>query len=264
MRTPRHGWFEKACFNSIWPLIYVYMNKRLLLLSNSTNPGEAYLSWPKNHIKDFLGQSVKNVLFIPYAGVNIDEDDYIEAVSGAFTTLGYKVKSITQNEIRAGFLDAYDAVVVGGGNTFYLVTQLHRYQLIEPIRQAVERGMPFIGWSAGANIACPTIRTTNDMPIIEPPSFSALDLVPFQINPHYTEATLPNHGGESRMMRIQEFIKVNPDIPVIGLPEGSLLRYEKERMYYMGKKEGKIFIAGQDQLMCKDGDDLSWLLQYKP
>ena len=120
--------------------------------------------------------------------------------------------------------------------------------------------MPFMGWSAGSNITCPTIKTTNDMPIEEPESFEGLNLIPFQINPHYTEATIPNHGGESRRMRLQEFLVINPNSAVAGLPEGSLLRYEKGKLYFVGAGTCKVLQHGKEILEYKDGDDLSWLL----
>ena len=237
------------------------MNKRLLLLSNSTNPGEPYLSWPESHIKDFLGSSVKKILFIPYAGVTISYDDYFAAVATQLIAFGYQVDSIHQLEIHAEIIDNYDALAIGGGNTFQLASLLQKNRLMESIRKAVENGMPFMGWSAGSNITCPTIMTTNDMPIVEPDSFDGLNLIPFQINPHYTEATIPNHGGESRDMRIQEYIALNKNATVIGIPEGSLLRQEGDQLFFVGKGSCKVFIHGKSTHLYKDGDDLSWLLQ---
>lgn len=236
------------------------MAKRLLLLSNSTNPGESYLGWPKSHIKDFLGTTVKNVLFIPYAGVTISYDDYSTSVANQFNSLEYQVDSIHKIDTKNEFIQDYDAIVIGGGNTFQLTSLLQNNNLMGPIKQAVENGIPFIGWSAGSNITCPTIMTTNDMPIIEPQSFDALDLIPFQINPHYTEATIPNHGGESRNMRIKEFLSVNQDRNVVGIPEGSLLRLEGPQLFFIGKGTCKVFSHGKSDLSYKDGDDLSWLL----
>ena len=233
---------------------------RLLLLSNSTNPGEPYLGWSSPHIKDFLGSNVKNVLFIPYAGVTFSHDEYQVAVGGAFEKLGYTVTGIHQKTISSSLLSEFDAIAVGGGNTFQLIHQLQSNDLIDKIKEAVEGGMPYIGWSAGSNVACPTIKTTNDMPITEPESFNAINLVPFQLNPHYTEATIPNHGGESRDMRIKEFVTANQDMYVAGLPEGSLLRKEGDRLYFAGKGECKIFHYETETQLFKDGDDLSWLL----
>ncbi len=239
------------------------MAKRLLLLSNSTNPGEQYLDWPKDHISDFLGKQVKRVLFIPYAGVTISYDDYTRNVSKVFAENGYEVVSIHNNAGSGKDFSDFDALIVGGGNTFQLAAMLHSKKLMKPIQHAVESGKPFIGWSAGANIACPTIRTTNDMPIVEPASFTALGLIPFQINPHYTDAVLPNHGGETRMMRIREFLIANPLETVVGLPERSLLRYESDALFFAGKSPGKIFRADCEPEECKDGDNVSFLLRTK-
>lgn len=237
------------------------MNKRLLLLSNSTMAGEPYLGWPEVHIKDFLGDSVKKILFIPYAGVTITYDDYFDAVSAQLNAFGYEVDSIHQLEINDTFIYDYEAIAIGGGNTFQLASLLQEKKLMEPIKNAVENGMPFMGWSAGSNITGPTIKTTNDMPIVEPSSFSGLNLVPFQINPHYTEATIPNHGGESREMRIQEFITINKNTFVIGIPEGSLLRQEGDQLFFVGKGSCKVFLHGKSPQVYKDGDNLSWLLK---
>ena len=235
--------------------------KRLLLLSNSTNPGEPYLSWPESHIKDFLGSTVKKILFIPYAGVAISYDDYFVSVSGQLNAFGFHVDSIHQLEINDSLVDSYDAIAIGGGNTFQLANLLQKNGLVTQISQAVEKGMPFMGWSAGSNITCPTIMTTNDMPIVEPPSFQGLNLIPFQINPHYTEATIPNHGGESREMRILEFLTLNKSMSVVGIPEGSLLRQEGDQLFFVGKGICKVFMHGKSPQIYKDGDDLRWLLQ---
>ena len=235
--------------------------KRLLLLSNSTNPGEPYLSWPESHIKDFLGSTVKTILFIPYAGVTISYDDYFSSVSGQLNAFGFHVDSIHQLEINDSLVDSYDAIAIGGGNTFQLANLLQKNGLVTQISQAVEKGMPFMGWSAGSNITCPTIMTTNDMPIVEPPSFQGLNLIPFQINPHYTEATIPNHGGETREMRIMEFLTLNKSMSVVGIPEGSLLRQEGDQLFFVGKGFCKVFIHGKSSQLYKDGDDLSWLLK---
>jgi dipeptidase E len=236
------------------------MNSRLLLLSNSTNPGEPYLGWPESHIKDFLGTQVKRILFIPYAGVTITYDDYFMAVSGQLNKFGYEVESIHGLDIVKGLVSNYDAIAIGGGNTFQLTRMLQDNGLVEPIRDAVNNGMPFMGWSAGSNITCPTIMTTNDMPIVEPASFDGLNLIPFQINPHYTEATIPDHGGESRNMRISEFLTINQGTTVAGLPEGSLLRKEGDQLFFVGKGTCKVFKHGKDPQLYKDGDDLSGLL----
>jgi dipeptidase E len=132
--------------------------------------------------------------------------------------------------------------------------------LIESIRERVEAGLPYIGWSAGSNVACPTIKTTNDMPIVEPPSFNALNLVPFQINPHYTDEKLANHSGETREQRLAEFLKANPTVTVVGLREGSILRIEGERIELLGGKRARIFRNGEEAKELGRADSLEFLL----
>jgi dipeptidase E len=141
---------------------------------------------------------------------------------------------------------AAQAIVVGGGNTFQLIDRLQREGLIEAIRSRVRAGAAYVGWSAGANIACPTIRTTNDMPIVEPPSFEALALVPFQINPHYTAERIPNHGGETRVERLLEFATANPGARVLGLPEGTMLRVEDSGIQLIGERAAVLFRADRE------------------
>ncbi len=234
--------------------------KRLLLLSNSTNLGEKYLGWPMTHIMDFLTPDIKKILFIPYAGVTISYNDYLNAVAAPLSANGYHVESIHRLEDSKILFEDFDAIAVGGGNTFQLANVLQQKNLLKPMKNAVENGMPYIGWSAGSNITCPTIMTTNDMPIVEPTSFDGLNLIPFQINPHYTEATIPNHGGESREMRLQEYIYVNQNMSVIGLPESSLLRLEGNELTYIGNRSCKIFQHGKAPKIHENGDNISWLL----
>jgi len=133
--------------------------------------------------------------------------------------------------------------------------------LLDPIRVKVHSGTPFMGWSAGSNMACPSIMTTNDMPITELLSFTALDLIPFQINPHYTEATIPNHGGESRNMRIAEFLEVNRDIKVVGLPEGMIIKLEGNTYSLVGEKGAKIFKYGMEEIWVKESAEFNEILK---
>jgi len=156
---------------------------KLLLLSNSTNPGEPYLGWPKQFMADFMKTTTaKKVLFVPYAGVTISYDDYEQRVAGVYKELGYDLHSIHhEKEPIKAVMDA-EAIAVGGGNTFFLVHMMHKLGIMKAIRERALAGVPFMGWSAGSNVACPTLRTTNDMPIIEPESFDSLNLLPFQIN----------------------------------------------------------------------------------
>src|ERR671939_481655 len=192
-------------------------DKRLLLLSSSVVSGAGYLEYYEGGIKDFLGAGVKRVLFVPFAGVVRTLDEYASMVRERFEAMGYKLDSVHEALDAHEAVRKAEAVVVGGGNTFHLLRGLYESALIERLRERVLEGVPYIGWSAGANVACPTIRTTNDMPIIEPPSFAALGLVPFQINPHYTDAHPVGHKGETRDERIEEFTLLNRGVYVVGL-----------------------------------------------
>lgn len=234
--------------------------KRLLLLSNSSNYGEEYLAYPRDAVKDFLGDTIKSLLFVPFAGVRFSYDDYAAKVGERFSEWGYKLNSLHKNSDSTQALSEAEAIVVGGGNTFQLLHSLYQYGLIEAIRTRVENGLPYIGWSAGANLACPTIKTTNDMPIVEPQSLKALGLVPFQINPHYTDATLAGHNGETRAERLAEFIEVNPDTYVVGLREGSILRIEGSNIKLLGSKPATIFRKGQEARDYPPEESLQFLL----
>ena len=241
---------------------------KLLLISNSTNPGEVYLGWPKPFIAGFLKKyDISSVLFIPYAGVGLSAqslkksyDVYEERVAGVFAEFGCKVQSVHHHTDPAAAIAEASCVVVGGGNTFHLVAQMHHYKLMEPIRKRVLQGMPFMGWSAGANVACPTLRTTNDMPIIQPASFDCLNLVPFQINPHYLDAHPAGHGGETRQQRIEEFLIINRHIKVVGLRESSLLEVEGLQMKLNGSKPMRLFQFDVEPEEFEPGADLSFLL----
>jgi dipeptidase E len=233
---------------------------RLLLISNSTNPGEEYLKYPSGNIRNFLGTARVRALFIPYAAVTFSFDDYEKKVSERFTELGYEIVSIHKKSNLAEAVKEAEAIVVGGGNTWQLLKSLRDNDLIEVIREKVYGGTPYIGWSAGSNVACPTIKTTNDMPITEPDSFNAFGLVQFQINPHYTDFNPPGHAGETREQRIVEFIEVNPDVFVAGLREGSMLICEGESLKLLGDKPVRIFRKGQPPRELGPGDDLSFLL----
>jgi dipeptidase E len=231
---------------------------RLLLMSNSTMVGEKWLGWPEGHIKAFLGPSVKNLFFVPFAGVRMTWDEYVGMARERFGEMGCSLVGAHEPADPLAALAASDAVVVGGGNTWYLIDVLHRTGLLEAIGNKVRGGAPFVGWSAGSNVACPTIRTTNDMAVVEPPSTKALGLVPFQINPHYTDAHPPGLGGETRADRILEFVEVNPEIPVVGLPEGDLLKVEGGRTELVGSFPAKVFQRGKEPWLLQPGDLLSF------
>lgn len=234
---------------------------RLLLISNSTNPGESYLEYPKEYIKEFLGEKPLNAIFIPYAAVTFSYEEYEEKVNHRFAEIGHHVTSIHRfiNPVEA--IQNADAIVVGGGNTWQLVKMLQEKGLMKVIRKKVKKGTPYIGWSAGSNIACPTLRTTNDMPIVEPLKFKTLKLVPFQINPHYLDDNPANHGGETREVRIKEFIEINQDTYVVGLREGTMLLLEEDELVLMGNRNARIFKYGQDPKELSNEDDFSFLLK---
>ncbi|MDD4778014.1 MAG: dipeptidase PepE [Fermentimonas sp.] len=234
---------------------------RLLLISNSTNPGEGYLEYPKQHIKDFLGEKATNAIFIPYAAVTFSYEEYEEKVNRRFAEIGHHVTSIHRFINPVDAIQNADAIVVGGGNTWQLVKMLHDNGLMKVIRKKVKKGTPYIGWSAGSNIACPTLKTTNDMPIVEPIKFKTLKLVPFQINPHYLDDNPANHGGETREVRINEFIEVNKDKYVVGLREGTMLLLEEGDLVLMGNRKARIFKYGQEPKELSNEDDFRFLLK---
>lgn len=234
---------------------------RLLLLSNSTMPGEAYLAYPKKEIQQFLGARKVKALFIPFAAVTFSFDEYEQKVNESLHEIGHEVVGIHhfKNPVKA--VEEAEAIVVGGGNTWQLVRMLHDQDLMQAIRNKVQQGTPYIGWSAGSNIACPTLRTTNDMPIIDPRSFNTLNLVPFQINPHYLDANPEGHGGETREQRISEFLEINSKTHVVGLREGTMLQLEDGQLHLIGKRSARMFLKGKTPYELKAGDDFSFLLR---
>jgi dipeptidase E len=173
---------------------------------------------------------IKKILFIPYAGVTLSYDDYTNKVQNALQPLGIKVTSIHQFDNPVDAVSDAQAIVIGGGNTFHLLHQLYEHKLICVIQEKVKNGTPYIGWSAGSNVAGASICTTNDMPIIEPESFNALNLVPFQLNPHYTDFNPPGHNGETREQRLAEFMVINAEMPIVGIVEGSALKLENNKL----------------------------------
>lgn len=220
--------------------------RRILLLSNSTMAGQPYLGWPGEHVRDFLGPRPLRLFFVPFAGVRIPYDEYAGKVREAFGGWGYSVTSAHEVDDPAAAARGADGLLMGGGNTFQLLKLLYERGLMEVLRERVRAGIPYIGWSAGSNVAGPTVRTTNDMPVVEPPSLDALDLVPFQLNPHYTEAVLADVNAETRMDRLLEYIEVNPGSTVVGLPEGTALRVEGDSIRLLGRGEATLFLKGRD------------------
>jgi len=232
---------------------------RALLISNSTQFGRGYLDHCADAIVLALGPAIRRVLFVPYA--LFDRDRYAASVRARFEQLGCELDSI--HEAPGGPVAATeraDAIFIGGGNTFRLIDALWRERLIEPLRRRVAAGAPYMGASAGSNVACPTIRTTNDMPIVQPTSFEALALVPFQINPHYQE-TPPGstHMGETRDQRIAEFHEEN-EVPVLGLREGAWLGVDGPTITLGGSTGARLFRRGQPAAELLAGSRLDDLL----
>lgn len=234
---------------------------RLLLISNSTNPGEAYLDYPKNDILSFLGIQPVKALFIPYAAITFSYDTYEKRVSERFREIGHEIISIHRFSDPIATVLQANAIIIGGGNTWQLLKTIREKGLIAPLRQKVLSGTPYIGWSAGSNVACPTIRTTNDMPVVEPDSFEALNLIPFQINPHYLDANPEGHAGETREQRIEEFIEVNPDLYVVGLRESTMLILHDYKLALVGPRKARIFKKGTVPAELSETDDFSFLLR---
>jgi dipeptidase E len=235
---------------------------RLLLISNSTNPGEAYLDYPKQHIQTFLAKDrVDEALFVPYAAVTFSYDAYVDKVQQRFDGFGIKIKGIHREKDPVAAVEAARAIVVGGGNTFHLLKHVQESGIISAVREKVRNGTPYVGWSAGSNMACPTICTTNDMPIVEPESFAAFGLLPFQINPHYLDAHPQGHAGETREQRIEEYIAANPDRYVAGLREGCIFLYENGNLSLIGDKPVRVFKNGQKPVEVNRDEDFSFLLK---
>jgi len=224
--------------------------KRVLLISNSTLYGGGYLDHAESEIRSFLGD-VKRVLFVPYA--LFDRDKYAGTAQQRFQKMGYELTSVHTANDPVPAVNETEAVFIGGGNTFRLLNALYEFDLIATIRERVSNGMPYIGSSAGSNVAAPTIKTTNDMPIVQPPSFDALGLVSFQINPHYLDSD-PNskHMGETREERIMQFLEEN-DTPVVGLREGAMLRIENGETILRGSTSARIFRRGMKPLEISPG-----------
>ncbi|WP_026374522.1 dipeptidase PepE [Aestuariibacter salexigens] len=226
------------------------------MLSSSRRGNEEYLEHAVAMFHAHLGD-VKRAIFVPFAGVSIGWDDYTDKVQRALPDL--EIRGLHQcADKQQAVMDA-DAIMVGGGNTFNLLNELYVNNLIEPLKKVALRGTPYIGWSAGSNICGNSIRTTNDMPIIQPPSFEALNLVPFQLNPHYTDYIPPGHNGETRAERISEFCTLEPNMPVIGIREGTALQRKGDSLTLLGAEAGVMFLD-KSQSAIAPGQDLSHLL----
>jgi dipeptidase E len=230
---------------------------RILLVSNSTLYGRGYLDHVEDEIKNVLG-TARRVLFFPFA--LHDRDGYAAKAIARFSTMGYEMRSahIATDPERA--VAEADAIFIGGGNTFRLLKALQDLGFIEPIRRRIREGAPYIGSSAGSNVAGPTIRTTNDMPIVQPQSFEALALVPFQISPHFQDPDPDStHMGETQEERIVQFLEEN-ETPVLGMREGAWVRAGKGSVVLGGARGARIFRRGESPVEKTTGDELSSLI----
>lgn len=236
-------------------------DKRLLLVSNSTLHGSGYLDHCADEIKSFLGSEIKKVLFAPYARPGgMSHGEYASRAKERYALMGYEVESIHEFDDPVQAVREAQAVFIGGGNTFLLLEGLYKSGIIEEIPNRVEAGMPYIGTSAGSNVACPTIMTTNDMPIREVQSFRAMNMVPFQINAHYLDPD-PNstHQGETRETRLKEYLTQN-DKTIIGLREGCMILAENEKFTLKGTTGARIFKKGEEPVECQPVCSLNELI----
>lgn len=230
----------------------------LLLLSNSSSPGQPYLAHARDWIAEALG-GARRVAFVPYAALTVSYDAYTDRVCGALDGLGLEIVGVHTADAPDRVVADAEAVFVGGGNTFHLLREMYARGVLAAVRRRVRAGAPYVGWSAGANVACPTIRTTNDMPVVEPPSFGALDLVPVQINPHYTDAHPPGHQGETRAERLAEFVAANPGVPVVGLPEGTAVLVGDGGARLLGSGPARLFDAEAPEGRAASSEDVGRL-----
>src|SRR6266403_3324862 len=232
--------------------------RRLLLVSNSTLHGSGYLDHAEKEIRELVGSGNK-VLFVPYAVHDLGA--YAIKAEERFRDMGLSLISIHDVSNMPRAVEEANAIFVGGGNTFRLLKGLHDHDLLAPIRRRVAAGIPYIGSSAGSIVACPTLKTTKDMPVVQPPSFEALGLVPFQISPHYLDLDLSStHMGETQEERIKQFLEENEE-DVIGLREGSFLRVEEGVVTLKGPHTARIFRRGEEPVEVAPDSDLGTLLE---
>jgi dipeptidase E len=228
--------------------------KNLLLISSSNVHGQGYLDHVENGIRELLG-NIKSILFIPYA--LYDRDAYVAKAGERLSRMGFIADSSHLSPSPRRSVEEAQAIFIGGGNTFRLLKALYDFDLLAVIRQRVEAGIPFIGSSAGSIVACPTLKTTKDMPVVEPPSFNALHLVDFQISPHYLDPDPGStHMGETQEERIMQYLEEN-DRPVVGLREGTHLRVHGGTVVLQGSRTARIFRRGEQPVEVTPGTNLS-------
>ena len=228
--------------------------RKLIIASTSTLHGGDYLDYLFPTLKEHF-KNIKTLLFIPYARPGgITHDEYTKIAAKAFQNLNITVKGIHEFENSIEAVKNAEAIFTGGGNTFLLVTELYRNNILDSIEEVINKGIPYLGTSAGSNICGLTMGTTNDMPIIYPPSFRTLGFVSFNINPHYLDPDpTSKHMGETRETRIKEFHKFNTQ-PVIGLREGSWIRVENDKMELKGELTARVFRADENPIEVPSGE----------
>ncbi len=235
------------------------MNKNIIIASTSTLHGGDYLEYLLPELSIHF-EHCKTILFIPFARPGgISHEEYTEKVATAFAKINKNVKGIHEFEDLSAAITNAQGIFTGGGNTFLLVTQLYKNKIMTVLAEIIKRGTPYLGTSAGSNICGLTMQTTNDMPIIYPPSFITLGLIPFNLNPHYLDPdTESKHMGETREMRINEFHAFN-NVPVLGLREGSWLDVKGDKTVLKGNLQARLFMPNQTPVEIESGTDLSYL-----
>ena len=233
--------------------------KNLLIASTSTIYEGEYLEYLLPELEILFHKS-ETILFIPYARPGgISHEDYTQKVRNAFQKIDKKVVGLHEFSNTKDALLAAEAIFTGGGNTFLLVSKLYEFDLIPTLKEILNSGIPYLGTSAGSNIAGISMQTTNDMPIVYPPSFETLGLLPFNLNPHYLDANAQsNHMGETRETRIKEFHVFN-STPVLGLREGSWLEVKNSKIILKGKLTARLFEQNQEPVELEPNTDLSFL-----
>ncbi len=255
--TPTIGLSLNQAKFTLEPILGQMTMRNLLLISSSRVHGSEFLEHCMSDIQTHL-KSVSRLLFVPFALA--DHDGYLNTVATALAQIAVQVRSLHTADDPIAAVDDAEAIFIGGGNSFRLLKTLHELRLVDPIRNAVQgRGVPYMGSSAGTNMACPTIRTSNDMPIVEPPTFRALDLIPFQINPHFLDSDPSStHKGETREQRLAEYLEENA-VPVAGLREGSWLNIKDDSCQLCGETGLKLFRQNEAPTEFGAGD-VSFLL----
>jgi dipeptidase E len=229
------------------------MTQRILLMSSSRKDQLGYLEHAGEQIHALLKHESRKVLFVPFAAVTFSFDSYEDLVKPVFDRLGYPLESIHRSDNPLAAIEQADAIAIGGGNTFALLKRMYDAGIVDAIRAKVIAGTPYLGWSAGSNVACPTIRTTNDMPVVQPPTLRALGLVPFQVNPHFIGGKPVGHNGESREERLAEFLAINAPEQVFALPEGAALYSDGTRGTVLGERHALHFLGdGRVETLCEN------------